>query len=114
MTYFIDIISENQLKSTYRQLVKSYHPDRGGDTGKMQEINREYDKIKKCFNKIPCSLKDIEVGHVVYVNTSKCYVTYVEEKLFKVRAIESKREAFFDRSTGLGIFNFRIRVAICN
>ena len=31
------------LKSMYRQLAMTYHPDRGGDTEAMKKINAEYD-----------------------------------------------------------------------
>ena len=31
-----------EVKAKYKQLAKQYHPDLGGDTATMQEINREF------------------------------------------------------------------------
>lgn len=33
------------LRQRYRELLKKYHPDNGGDVAVMQEINAEYDRI---------------------------------------------------------------------
>jgi len=42
------------LKKAYKQLVKSHHPDVGGKTTDMQEINNEYDiYFKSVSYKIP-------------------------------------------------------------
>ena len=39
---------EISLKKRYKDLIKIYHPDNlAGDTGTIQEINREYDKLKE-------------------------------------------------------------------
>ncbi len=46
--FFIGISDEESLRKRYRDLIKIYHPDNlAGDTGTLQEINREYDKLKK-------------------------------------------------------------------
>ena len=34
-----------ELKSTYRNLAKKYHPDKGGSKEDMQAINAEYDRL---------------------------------------------------------------------
>uniref|UniRef100_A0A0A9W6J6 Chaperone protein DnaJ n=1 Tax=Lygus hesperus TaxID=30085 RepID=A0A0A9W6J6_LYGHE len=34
------------LKSRYRELVKSHHPDTGGDVAKMAQITSAYDKLR--------------------------------------------------------------------
>jgi len=34
-----------ELKGQYRKLAQQHHPDRGGDTATMQEINAEYDTL---------------------------------------------------------------------
>ena len=36
-----------QVKELYKVLSKKHHPDRGGDLRAMQEINAEYDELKK-------------------------------------------------------------------
>lgn len=43
MEYFRNVQSLDDLKSQYRILAKSNHPDVGGDIVKMQEINAEYE-----------------------------------------------------------------------
>lgn len=46
--FFVGISDEASLKRRYKDLIKIYHPDNlAGDTGTLQEINREYDKLKK-------------------------------------------------------------------
>lgn len=48
--FFVGISDEISLKKRYKDLIKIYHPDNlAGDTGTLQEINREYDKLKKKF-----------------------------------------------------------------
>ena len=36
-----------EVKSAYKKLAFQYHPDKGGSTEIMQEINNEYDKLIK-------------------------------------------------------------------
>lgn len=54
MKYFTNINTLDELKAAYRRLSMKYHPDRGGDTATMQEINAEHDelfeRIKKQHN----------------------------------------------------------------
>ena len=45
MKYFINIESLADLKKKYRELAIKNHPDNGGDTVVMQEINKEYDEL---------------------------------------------------------------------
>ncbi|HAQ51967.1 MAG TPA: molecular chaperone DnaJ [Lachnospiraceae bacterium] len=46
--FFIGVGSEKSLKKRYKDLLKIYHPDNlDGDTGTIQEINREYDELCK-------------------------------------------------------------------
>ncbi len=42
MKYFKDCKTIDEVKATYKKLAKQYHPDCGGDTATMQEINTEY------------------------------------------------------------------------
>jgi hypothetical protein len=34
-----DPVSDDEIKAAYRRLVMRHHPDRGGDTGRIQELN---------------------------------------------------------------------------
>lgn len=43
MKYFSGVNSLEALKAAYKRLALENHPDRGGDTATMQEINAEYD-----------------------------------------------------------------------
>lgn len=42
MKYFKDCTTLEEVKATYKRLALQHHPDRGGDTATMQEINTEY------------------------------------------------------------------------
>lgn len=42
MKYFNHCTTIEEVKTTYKQLAKQYHPDCGGDTATMQAINTEY------------------------------------------------------------------------
>jgi hypothetical protein len=43
MNYFSGINTLKVLKMRYRELCKQFHPDLGGDTAVMQEINAQYE-----------------------------------------------------------------------
>ena len=45
MKYFENIATLDDLKKAYRHLAMIHHPDVGGDTATMQEINAEYDRL---------------------------------------------------------------------
>ena len=48
--FFIGVQSEIALKKRYKDLVRIYHPDNiCGDTETLQEINREYDRLRMVF-----------------------------------------------------------------
>ncbi|MBD1362988.1 J domain-containing protein [Mucilaginibacter sp. ZT4R22] len=42
MKWFNDCPTLEEVKAKYKQLAKRYHPDLGGDTATMQDINKEY------------------------------------------------------------------------
>ncbi|WP_276484766.1 hypothetical protein [Paraflavitalea pollutisoli] len=42
MKYFSACTTLEEVKKHYKQLALEHHPDRGGDTATMQEINTEY------------------------------------------------------------------------
>ena len=43
MTYFTNCKTLDELKKEYRRLAMIHHPDVGGDTATMQQINRDYE-----------------------------------------------------------------------
>lgn len=42
MKWFGACSTLDEVKALYKKLAKQYHPDLGGDTASMQEINKEY------------------------------------------------------------------------
>lgn len=47
--YFNGIKTQEELRREYRRLAMEHHPDRGGNTRIMQEINREYAALSRSF-----------------------------------------------------------------
>lgn len=47
--YLKNIVSYQDLKNKYRELLKANHPDNGGNLDTMQEINCEYDALFKIW-----------------------------------------------------------------
>lgn len=47
--YFSEFSTVDQIKAEYRRLALLYHPDRGGNTATMQEINSQYQEaLARC------------------------------------------------------------------
>lgn len=45
--FFKDVRTIEELKAQYKKLAFEHHPDRGGKTEDMQQINNEYDELLK-------------------------------------------------------------------
>ena len=45
--FFKDCTSLDEVKKRYKELALKHHPDRGGETATMQQINSEYESILK-------------------------------------------------------------------
>ena len=45
MKWFAGIQTVIELRQSYKELLKKYHPDNGGSLNVMQEINAEYDAV---------------------------------------------------------------------
>ena len=45
--YFKDCCTLEEVKRKYKELAMQHHPDRGGNTATMQDINNEYESIIK-------------------------------------------------------------------
>lgn len=112
MKHFVDVKCKSELKKKYRTLALTFHPDKGGRIEKMQELNNEFALLSKTWGVMPKSLPEVQEGNLVYVNSSKCIVTMVEHNHFKAKSTETSREAFFDKSTGYGLLNFKIRAYV--
>lgn len=51
MNYFKESITVEQIKQTYRELARKFHPDLGGDLELMKLLNAQYlEALKSCDN----------------------------------------------------------------
>ena len=41
MTYFNNVCTLEELRKQYKELLKTHHPDNGGNVAQMQEVNAE-------------------------------------------------------------------------
>lgn len=112
MKFFEGIYTEDDLKNTYRKLVKKHHPDKGGNNELMKLINYEYARYQKAFQYKPISLKDVKPGCTIFVNNSKCIVTKVEKDCFQAKSLSTFREAYFSKTTGYALLNFNFRASV--
>jgi hypothetical protein len=112
MQYFTETHSMAELKSAYRRLALLYHPDVGGNIKDMQRVNAEYRTLAEGLKYPPRSLREVRIGNIIYVNRSKCIVTAVEKKIFKVRSLETKREAYFSKTTGFAMLNYKLKASL--
>ena len=110
--YFTNVITKEELKSVYRQLVMIYHPDRGGDVEIMKKINYEYARRMKKLEIKPRKLDEVTVGHIIMVNKSQCVVTEVYRDYFKARSLKTNNEAYFSKATGYAMLNFKLKASI--
>lgn len=81
MTYFKNVNDLQELRKQYKELLKKYHPDNGGDLGAMQEINAEYDKLFKVLKaKHESKTADSEKGKADF---NKKYYDFAEDKVLR-------------------------------
>ena len=78
MTYFQNIHSLAELKKEYRRLAMLHHPDKGGDTALMQQVNTEFGKLFEVWKDKPCvSTAPTGYEHDFQDATAKEYTEYV-------------------------------------
>lgn len=125
MTAFNHIDNLDDLKREYRRLAARWHPDRGGSAAAMQELNALYDQHRlrlgqaDIIDKTPVAdagidFSAIEVGYTIWVNGTECEVTAVTDNTFRVVAKGRNRQAIFDRASGAGRFNSRLKASFDN
>ena len=74
-----------ELKSMYRKLAVTHHPDKGGDTATMQAINAEYDALFPLLKDIHKN-KDGETYRKESTETADQFKTLIDE-LMKMEGI---------------------------
>ncbi|MCD6566961.1 MAG: hypothetical protein J7K53_13570 [Bacteroidales bacterium] len=111
MEYLTNITSESALKTDYKKLARDNHPDNGGNTSRMQEINREYEYWRKILNNKSLPLSEVKRGDIVFVNGVESEVILVFMKTFKAKSKETGREAFFDKKSGVCLNNKRFKAS---
>ena len=78
MAYFHNIHSLADLKKEYRRLALQHHPDKGGDTAIMQQVNTEFERLFEVWKDKP----DVSAASTGYEHdypgaTAKEYTEYV-------------------------------------
>lgn len=112
MIYLNNITTKEELASSYRSLALQNHPDLGGNTNIMQLINEEYRYWKEKFNHTQKTLNNIRFNDIVIINQSKSIVTQVMGRVFKAKSLETGREAFFHKETGVCLSNKKFKATL--
>lgn len=107
-----------ELKQLYRRLAALHHPDKGGCSHKMQILNKQYrimqKRLKDSANDADISTDDfsnLQIGTKLFINRTPVEVLWVNEHSFRVVAEGRSRQAQFDKRTGLGRFNSRLKAS---
>lgn len=78
MTYFQNIHSLADLKKEYRRLALQHHPDKGGDTAIMQQVNTEFERLFEVWkDKLDVSATSTGYEYDYSGATAKEYTEYV-------------------------------------
>ena len=135
--YFSEVTEISQLKGQYRRLAARFHPDRGGCSDLMSQINLQYEELlaslkagtplqepvpdytKREFTQQDCDQQerrrrffhDIRVGETVFVNGTECEVQEVRNGAFRAIAKGRTRQTWFNKKDGYCSFNRRFRAA---
>jgi hypothetical protein len=54
----------------------------------------------------------VVTGHIIKVNNTRCVVTEVYKNYFRARSLTTNREAFFSKTTGYAMLNFKFRAEV--
>jgi len=112
MIYLSNITTEKELASSYRRLALQNHPDKGGSTRIMQMINEEYQYWKEKFSTKNKTLEDVKLNDIVIINRSRSVITQVMGRIFRARSLETGREAYFYKNTGICLSNKKFKATI--
>lgn len=89
MSYFLNVRNGDELKAKYRELCKTNHPDKGGDTEEMKTINDEYSKMKlKFFN---CNFHDTNINKKTNQSQFAKLLANAQEEIKRMKDDEDKK-----------------------
>lgn len=126
MTTLANAESMLELKTMYRRLASTHHPDKGGCSSIMQKINNQYQIMQKRIKQasiknsqqainakkaIIDDFSDVKPGTKLFVNGTACEVISVSSSTFHAAAISHKRQAVFCKKTGYGKYNLEIKAS---
>ena len=81
MKYFKNTETLEELRKQYKELLKTHHPDNGGNVADMQEINSEYDQLFKVLkDKHESKTADSDKGKADF---NKKYYDFAEDKALR-------------------------------
>ena len=86
MKYFANCATLEELRKVYRRLAVQYHPDLGGDTETMKQINAEYDKTFEALKHRHNAQAAATGSHVIHEAPEK--FRQVIEKIITIPGIE--------------------------
>lgn len=76
--YFSSCRTMEELKAEYRRLAHKHHPDIGGDTATMQEINRQYESA---FNSMKSGSTATSYRTEKYTETAEEFIAIIDALL---------------------------------
>ncbi|OUS29780.1 hypothetical protein A9Q99_08095 [Gammaproteobacteria bacterium 45_16_T64] len=109
MSYFVGIHSISQLKKEYRRLASTYHPDKGGDSRQMQEINAYYEHVLRRLKIIQRVTRRRQAATVVEAEPPQHNSRYqepeydksrVEEPVYQGESTKVEEKTAYDNSAG--------------
>ncbi|MGQ8338482.1 hypothetical protein ACUNWD_18140 [Sunxiuqinia sp. A32] len=112
MAFLNNVETKEELVKEYRRLARKYHPDHGGNDLLMGQLNKEYEQLKKMFERPVRNFDDLRVGDIVFVNGTECRVSHVSTFAFIAKARYKNKSAVFDRKTGRAIGNRNYRATL--
>lgn len=85
--YFANCTTVEETKKLYKELALKNHPDLGGDTATMQEINRQYDEHLKRLDGQTTTDKDGQTHTYKYNQETETALIEIIDKLLSLQMV---------------------------
>lgn len=85
INYFENCTTPGEIKARYRELAMKHHPDRGGDTRIMQDINGQYHDLLKSKSGFKFQRKNGEWKEYKYNFRNEQYIVEALDKLLRLQ-----------------------------